>query len=142
MISSFAALAGALIGAFSAQIAAKNTRASDRKKRCVDRVLAALAELDRAYASYATAATEKPDDPHVVLPLHGALRGYSQALQMLHIIWLRNHAVLYGEQLKEFYLMYGQPRDPLDLDRKVLTLQELNAEHFRFTEKLRNYEAK
>lgn len=140
LVSGGAALFGAVIGAWSAQLAARKTRESDRRKRCVDRVLAAFTQLDKAYADYVVATAVKPDDPHVVLPLQGALRAYDQAIQMLHIQSLRNAAVRYRNQLTEFYLMYGQPRDPLDFDRQVPTLQQLNAEHSSFAEKLRNYE--
>lgn len=140
LISGAAGLLGALIGAFSAQLAARKTRESDRRKRCVDRVLAAMAALDHAYAEYVTAAAQKPDDPHVVLPLQGALRACHQAIQMLHIGLLRDAAYRYLNQLKEFYLMYGYPRDELDAEREVPTLQELNEHHILLTEKFRNYE--
>lgn len=140
LVSGGTGLVGALIGSFTALTAARKTRESDRRKRCVDRVLAAITQLDRAYADYVIAAGSNPDDPKVVLPLQGALRGYDQAVQMLHIVWLRNAAGRYREQLTEFYLMFGQPRDPLDTGRKVPTLQELNDEHARLSEKLRDYE--
>jgi hypothetical protein len=93
-----------------------------------------------AYADYVSATESKPDDPRVVLPLQGALRAYDQAVQMLHIVWLRNAATRYRNQLTEFYLMFGQPRDPLDTERQVPTLQQLNDEHIRLSEKLRDYE--
>jgi hypothetical protein len=141
LISGGAALFGAAIGALTAHAVARRARDSDRRKRCVDRVLAAITHLDKAYADYTMAAANKPDDPHVVLPLQGALRTYNQAIQMVDIIWLRNHAVQYREHLTEFYLMFGQPRDPLDADRNVPTLQELNDEHFDLAEELRNYES-
>jgi len=133
-------LFGALIGAFSAQIASRRTREADRRKRCVDRVLAAVTQLDKAYAEYVTAAAKSPDDPKVVLPLHGALRAYNQAVQMLHIPQLRDAGTHYRDRMTEFYLMFGQPRDPLDTARTVPTLQELNDEHASLSEKLRNYE--
>ena len=106
----------------------------------MDRVLAAIIQLDKAYADYVTAAADSPDDPKVLLPLHGSLRAYNQAVQMLHISQLRDAAVHYRNQMTEFYLMFGQPRDPLDTDRMVPTLQELNDEHASLAEKLRNYE--
>lgn len=108
----------------------------------MDRVLAAIAQLDKAYADYVIATAAKPDDPHVVLPLQGALRAYNQAIQLLHIGSLRTAAVKYRDQLTEFYLMYGEPRDPLDADRQVPTLQQLNEKHSDLAEKLRNYEMK
>ncbi|QNI08719.1 hypothetical protein GAN17_22530 [Mycobacterium kubicae] len=141
LISGGAALCGAAIGALTAQAVARRTRDSDRRKRCVDRVLAAITQLDKAYADYMMAAANKSDDPHVVLPLQGALRTYNQAIQMVDNIWLRKHAVQYQEHLTEFYMMFGQPRDPLDAHRNVPTLQELDDEHFRLAEELRNYEA-
>ncbi|OBI82704.1 hypothetical protein A9X00_07085 [Mycobacterium sp. 1245805.9] len=106
-------------------------------------MLAAITQLDKAYAEWVTAAASNPSDPTnptVDVPLHGALRAYNQAVQMLHIGLLRNAATRYREQLTEFYLMYGQPRDPLDTARNVPTLQELNDEHIRLSEKLRDYE--
>ncbi|MDO3110297.1 hypothetical protein [Mycobacteroides abscessus] len=140
VVSGSAGLVGALIGAFSAQMAARKARDSDRRKRCVDRILAALNQLDKAYADYVMAAAARPDDPHVVLPLQGALRAYNQAAGTLNIESLRNAAVCYREQLTEFYLMFGQPRDPLDIDRPVLTLQQLNDQHSYLFDKLRRYE--
>lgn len=44
--------------------------------------------------------------------------------------------------MTEFYLMYGQPRDPLDAQRQVPTRQDLDTNHFDLGEKLRNYELK
>lgn len=140
LVSGGVGLIGALIGAFSAQLASRKTRESDRRKRCVDRVLTAITQLDKAYADYVTAAANSPDDPKVLLPLHGSLRAYNQAVQMLHIPQLRAAATRYRNQITEFYLMFGQPRDPLDTDRAVPTLQELNDEHTALSEKLRNYE--
>jgi hypothetical protein len=140
LVSGGAGLFGAVIGAASAQIAARKSRESDRRKRCVDRVLVAITELDKAYATYATSASSERDEPRVALPLQGALRAYDQAVQMLHILWLRNAAARYRDRLTEFYLMYGQPRDVLDADRDVPTLQQLNDEHFELSAKLRNYE--
>jgi hypothetical protein len=140
VVSGGAGLVGALIGAFIAQLAAHKTRESDRRKRCVDRILAAITQLDKTYAEYVAASALKPDDPTVVLPLQGAIRGYDQAVAMLHIVWLRHAARRYGESLTEFYLMFGHPRDPLDDNRVVPTLQELNDEHAELAEKLRNYE--
>lgn len=139
LISGGAGLLGAAIGALSAQLASRKTRESDRRKRCVDRVLAAITQLDKAYAEYVTA-TSTPDDPKVALPLHGALRAYNQAVQLLHIPQLRSAATQYRDHLTEFYLMFGQPRDPLDVGRSVPTLQELNDEHADLSEKLRHYE--
>jgi hypothetical protein len=133
-------LVGALIGAFSAQLAARKTRESDRRKRCVDRVLAAITQLDTAYANYVTVSASGPDHPKVVLPLQGALRAYNQAVEMLHIPWLRVEATRYRDRLTEFYLVYGQPRDPLDASREVPTLQQLNDQHVTLSEKLRRYE--
>jgi dihydrodipicolinate synthase/N-acetylneuraminate lyase len=129
LVSGGAGLVGALIGAFSAQLAARKTRESDRRKRCVDRVLAAITQLENAYAKYVAAAAGDPDEPHLALPLQGALRAYNQAVEMLHIPSLRTAAKHYRDQLTEFYLLYGQPRDPLDADREVPTLQQLNDEH-------------
>lgn len=142
LVSGGAALFGATIGALTALAVARRTRESDRRKRCVDRVLAAISQLDKAYADYVAATAAKPDDPHVVLPLQGGLRAYNQAIQLLHIGSLRNAAEKYRDQLTEFYLMYGQPRDPLDVGRQVPTLQQLNEEHSDLAEKLRNYEMK
>ncbi|OBK07207.1 hypothetical protein A5722_30595 [Mycobacterium vulneris] len=48
----------------------------------------------------------------------------------------------YRDQMTEFYLMYGQPRDPLDAQRQVPTRQDLDTNHFDLGEKLRNYELK
>lgn len=140
LVSGGTGLVGALIGAYSAQLASRRTRESDRRKKCVDRVLAAITQLDRAYAEYVTASESNPDEPKAVLPLQGALRAYDQAVQMLHIPPLRNAATRYRDQLTEFYLMFGQPRDPLDTQRQVPTLQELNDEHASLSEKLRDYE--
>lgn len=142
LISGGAALFGATIGALTALAVARKARESDRRKRCVDRVLAAITQLDKAYADYVAATAAKPDDPHVVLPLQGALRAYNQAIELLHIGSLRNAAVKYRNQLTEFYLMYGEPRDPLDADREVPTLLQLNEEHSDLAEKLRRYEMK
>jgi hypothetical protein len=140
LVSGGVGLLGVLIGAASGQAASRKTREADRKKRCVDRVLSAITELERAYAVYAVAAASGSDDPHVALPLQGALRGYNQAVQMLHIESLRNAATRYRDLLTEFYLLYGQPRDPLDADRTVPTLQQLNGEHVYLADKLRRYE--
>jgi hypothetical protein len=140
LIAGGAGLIGALIGAFSAQIAARKTREADRRKRCVDRVLASLTQLDTAYAEYVVAAESNPADPKVVLPLQGALRGYNQAVQMLDNVWLRKHAIQYRNSLTEFYLMLGPPRDPLDDERPVPTLQQLSEQHDRLSEELRGYE--
>ncbi|WP_142253862.1 hypothetical protein [Mycobacterium sp. NS-7484] len=140
LVSGGVGLVGALIGAFSAQLAARKTRESDRRKRCVDRVLAAITLLDKAYAEYVTTSASAPDDPKTLLPLQGSLRAYNQAVEMLHIPSLRAAATRYRDRLTEFYLMYGQPRDPLDADRKVPTLHELNDEHVALSEKLRGYE--
>jgi hypothetical protein len=142
LISGGAALFGAAIGALTAHAVARRTREADRRKRCVDRVLAAIAQLDKAYADYVIAVTEKPENPHVVLHLHGAVRAYDQAVQMVHILSLRDALIRFRENLTEFYLMYGQPRDPLDADRKVPTRQELDVELFDLGDKLRNYEMK
>jgi hypothetical protein len=140
LISGGAGLIGAAIGAASGQAASRRTREADRKKRCVDRVLTAITELERAYAVYTAAAASGSDDPHVALPLQGALRGYNQAVQMLNIESLRNAATRYRDLLTEFYLFYGQPRDPLDADRTVLTAQQLDVEHVYLADKLRRYE--
>lgn len=140
LVSGGVGLFGALIGAFSAQLASRKTRESDRRKRCVDRVLAAITQLDKAYAEYVTAAASNPDDPKVLLPLHGSLRAYNQAVQMLHIPHLRTAAVHFRNQMTEFYLMFGQPRDPLDAARSVPTRQELDDDHASLSEKLRHYE--
>ncbi|MGU3650714.1 hypothetical protein [Mycolicibacterium sp. A43C] len=140
LVSAAAGLIGALIGAFSAQIAARKTRQADRIKRCVDRVLAAATELDKAYAAYVTQTIDKPDDPIAALPLHVALRTYDQSVHMLDNRHLRAAAMRYRDNMKEFYLVYGQPRDPLDDGRDVPTLQQLNAEHAELSEKLRRYE--
>jgi len=139
-ITATSGLFGALIGAFSAQIAARKTRDADRRKRCVDRVLAALSQLDKAYAEWVVAAASDPNDPHAVLPLQGAMRGYNQAVEMLNIECLRNAAIHYRNQLTEFYLMFGEPQDPLDANRSVPTLQQLNDEHAYLSAKLRRYE--
>jgi hypothetical protein len=140
LVSGGAGLIGALIGAASAQIAARMTRESDRRKRCVDRVLAALADLDKAYGVYAENAATDRDSPTMALPLQRAMRAYDQAVQMIDIPPLRTAATRYRDRLTTFYLMYGQPRDELDVGRNVPTLAELNHEHSSLTEKLRNYE--
>lgn len=90
--------------------------------------------------AYAVAAATGSDGPHQALHLQGALRGYNQAIQMLHIKSLRNEAERYGNQLIEYYLVYGQPRDPLDADRDVPTVHELNTAHTYLSDKLRRYE--
>ncbi|UVO11919.1 hypothetical protein NM962_18685 [Mycobacterium sp. SVM_VP21] len=140
LIPGGAGLVGALIGAVSAQAASRKTREADRLKRCVDRVLAAITEMERAYAVYAAAAASGVDGPNEALPLQGARRSYNQAVQMLNHWPLRNAAMRYQGQLTEFYLVYGQPRDPLDADRPVLTAQQLDVEHATLAHKLRNYE--
>ncbi|MCP9276553.1 hypothetical protein [Mycolicibacterium arenosum] len=140
LISASAALVGSFIGLLSAQRAARGTRESDRRKRCVDRVLSAITNLEKAFAEYATAAVDERDSPKVALPLEGALRGYTQAVELLHIESLRNAAVRYQEMLTHYYLRYGQPRDELDAERAAPTLQQLNDEHFYLAGKLRNYE--
>lgn len=142
LISGGMGLVGAVMGVVSAQWAARGTRESDRRKRCVDRVLAAMTQLDKAYADYVTGTQVEPENRHLVLHVQGALRGFNQATEMLDITSLRTAAGRYRDNLTEFYLMFGQPRDPLDDDRNVPTLQELNAEHLDLSQKLRNYETK
>lgn len=135
-------LVGALIGTLSAQGVARKARESDRRKRCVDRVLAALSQLDTAYADYvSTADTGASDDLRASLPVQGALRSYNQAVQLLHIPSLRTAAMNYRDRLTDFYLVYGEPPDPLDAGRQVLTLQQLNAAHIYLSDKLRGYES-
>lgn len=141
LISAAAALIGAFIGVISAQATARGTRESDRRKRCVDRVLTAITHLEKAYAEYAAAAVDDRDTPQVALPLQGAIRAYRQAVQMLHIESLRNAAMRYQNLLTQYYLVYGQPRDDLDAGRAVPTLQQLDEEHFYLAGKLRRYEA-
>lgn len=140
LVSGGAGLLGAVIGALSTQLAAHKTRESDRRKRCVERVLTALTQLDQAYSAYVTATASGAEAAHVVLPLQGAVRGYNQAVEMVQNPWLRIAAAGYRDRLTEFYLMFGEPRDPLDNVRVVPTLQELNDEHARLSEKLRHYE--
>lgn len=141
LVSGGAGLIGAAIGAISAQVAAWNTREADRKKKCVDRVLAAMTQLDKAYAEYVSETASSRGGPlEIALPVHSAMRGYNQAVEMLHIPQLRTALHKYAQHLTEFYLMFGQPRDDLDAARKVPTFQELNDEHLDLGGKLRDYE--
>lgn len=140
LISGGIGLAGAFIGATSAQIAARKTRDSDRRKRCVERVLKAAAQLEVALLEYAIQAVSNADDPRISLALQASERSYNQSAEMLGIKWLREDALRYRDMLINYYLRYGQPRDKLESKSKETSLESLNQKHVRLVEKLRHYE--
>lgn len=140
LVSGSSGLIGALIGAASAQIAARRARESDLRKRCVDRALKSADALESAYVEYALQAISSRDDPATTLRAQAAMRSYNQSVTMLPVGWIQQAAENYRSTLVQYYLFYGQPRDRLDSRRVVPTLATMNEKHLALVRKLRAYE--
>lgn len=136
-VSAGSGLSGALLGYYSTQRAARGNRASDLRKREVDRLIVALSELEEAYA--ADAHSPRSDDTRLRL----ADRGLDRAVGMVSHTLLRKHAESYALKLQTFYLYLDTAElDELDAEVKVPSADELKVVHRRLIEELRGYESK
>lgn len=122
---------------FTAEFVGRRNRYAERRKRRVDRATESCDRLEAAYAKYRVTGDETPETSH---ELAAASRAFARAIEGCNDTWVRQRASTYAEAMRAYYLLFGQPRDPLDDAITAPTVVELEAKSVQFGAALRRYE--
>ncbi|NNG97263.1 hypothetical protein [Gordonia araii] len=130
MISIFAAY-------WTAELVGRRNRGADARKRRVDRVVEATVRLEKAYTSYRM----DGDTKETTHELNAAIRLLDQSVAVCGDRWVADRAKSLKDGLRLYYLMFGQPYDPLnDEGMQPPGLGELRQRNEALGKALRTYE--
>lgn len=130
-----------VVGMFAAYLTAelvgRRNRNAERRKRRVDRAAESCDRLEAAYANYRVTGDETAATGH---ELAAASRAFARAIEGCDDRWVRERANAYSNALRTYYLLFGQPRDPLDEDHAAPNVSALITRSAQFSAALRAYE--
>ncbi len=122
---------------WTAELVGRRNRGADARKRRVDRVIEATARVERAYTSYRLGG----DTVETTHELNAALRLLDQGVAVCGDRWISDRASDLKDGLRLYYLMLGQPYDPLNEEgTKAPGLGELRRRNEALGKALRRYE--
>lgn len=130
-------IVGMLAAYWTAERVGRRNRGADSRKRRVDRVIAASDRVELAYSSYRFDG-ESTQSTH---ELNAALRLLDQSVALCDDGWVSLRVGQLKDGLRLYYLMLGQPEDPLnEQGAKVPSLADLRGRTEALAVALRRYE--
>ncbi|GAB88801.1 hypothetical protein [Gordonia rhizosphera] len=121
----------------TAEFVGRRNRNAERRKRRVDRATESCDRVEAAYAKYRVTGDATPETSH---ELAAASRAFARAIEGCNDTWVRQRAAAYADAMRAYYLLFGQPRDPLDDAITAPTVAEMEAKSAQFGVALRSYE--